>query len=227
MGAWAVHFKATYLQMRMYIWGVVGLILLGRLADFIVSLFSYNRDRSILSDGNVLILILLFIAVILPLRYYKRIVHLGASREHYYRGLHFVFAVWAAAIACFNTLWYELETGVIRNYMNTVDLIEAFHWVDFGLVGSFLYQTAFYMMVMALLCLLVSGYFHPAGWLLWVLVLVAVPVGTAIPSLREQISSFFITLLANESLPAGVGFNLLLYAVFAAGGWLFTKRRAH
>ncbi|WP_409346136.1 hypothetical protein [Paenibacillus sp. MBLB4367] len=227
MGAWAVHLKATYLQMRIYIWCVIILVLLGMLAEFIVSLFTDIGQITSLSYGNMLILILIPIAIVLPLSYYKRIVHLGASREQYFKALQFVFAVWAAAIALFNSLWFELEAGVLRNYTHTVDLIVAFHWVDFGLAGSFLYQTAFYLMVMALLSMLVSGYYHPAGWLLWVLLIAAIPIGTAIPSLRVHVGSFFKALLFNGSLPTGVGFTLMLYFVFVAGGWLFTRGRTH
>lgn len=163
MAALAVHLKATYLQMRIFIWGVIILILLGRLADFIVSINIDSGRGTRLSDGNMLILILLLIAIILPLSYYNRIVNLGASRGQYFKALQFVFAVWAAAIALVNSLWFVLEVKVIRNYTNTVDLIEAFHWNNFGFIGSFLYQTAFYLMVMALLSMLISGYSHPPG----------------------------------------------------------------
>jgi predicted outer membrane lipoprotein len=226
--ALAVHLKATYLQMRIYIWCVIVFILLGRLAEFIVSLFTDSSSPStILSDGNMLILVLPLIAIALPLTYFKRIVNLGASREQYFKGLLFVFAVYAAAIALINSLWFELEVNVIRNYTNTVNLIEAFHWNDFGLAGSFLYQTAFYLMAMALFGMLISGYYHPVGWLLGALLVAAIPVGTAIPSLRVHVVSFFKALLFNDSLAAGVGFNLLLYLVFVASGWLFTKRRTH
>ena len=213
--------------MRIYIWGIMIMILLGRLADFIVSLNIDSSQSTRLSDGNMLILVLPLIAIVLPIAYYKRIVHLGASREQYYKALQFVFAVWAAAIALFNSLWFVLEVKVLRNYMNTVDLIEAFHWDDFGLAGSFLYQTAFYLMAMGLLCMLTSGCYRPVGWLLWALLIAAIPIGTAIPSLRIHVVSFFKTLLFNTSLPAGVGFNLVLYFVFVVGGWLFTRRRTH
>lgn len=227
MGALAVHLKATYLQMRMYIWFVIMLIILGRLAEFIVSLFIDGGESTGLSTSNVLILILLLIAIVLPLSYYKRIVHLGASRKQYFVGLQLVFAVWAAVIALFNSLWPVLEANVFRSYKNTVDLIEAFHWNEFGLAGSFLYQTAFYLMAMALLSMLISGYYHFVGWLLWALLLAAIPIGTAIPSLRVHVVLFFKALLFNGSLLAGVGFNLMLFLVFIAGGWLFTRGRTH
>ncbi|GAA3411569.1 hypothetical protein ACFFNY_20395 [Paenibacillus hodogayensis] len=227
MGAAAVHVKATYLQMKIYIWCVIIALLLGRLAEFIVGFFTDNTRNTSLSSGNVLLLILLFLAIVLPLRYYKRIVHLGASREQYFMGLQFVFAFWAAAIALFISLWHVLEVNVIRNYTDTVDLVEAFHWYDFGVAGSFLYQIVFYLMVMALLSMLISGYYHPIGWLLGAVLIAAIPIGTAIPSLRVHVALFFKTLLFNGSLLAGVGLNLLLYFVFVAGGWLFTKGRTH
>ncbi len=227
MGALAVHLKATYLQMRIYIGFILILTLLGRLAQFIVSLFVDSSPGTILSAGNMLVLILLLIAVVLPLSYYKRIVHTGASREQYFRGLQFVFVVWAVVIALINSIWTEVEVNVLRDHEGTVGLIEAFHWADFGLAGSFLYQTVFYLMAMALLSMLISGYYRFAGWLLWALLLAAIPVGTAIPSLRVHVVSFFDALLFNGSLWAGVGFNLILFIVFAAGGWLFTKGRTH
>jgi hypothetical protein len=227
MGALAVHLKATYLQTRVYIWCVIILILLGNLAQFIVSLNIDNSQNTRLSDGNLLILILPLIAILLPLGYYKRIIDLGASREQYFRALQFVFAFWSAAIALFNSLWFVLEVHVIRKYTNTVTLIEAFHWDDFGVAGSFLYQTAFYMMAMALLSMLISGYYHPIGWLMWALLIAAIPVGTAIPSLRVHVVYFFEALLFNGSLAAGVGFNLILCLVFVAGGWLFTRGRTY
>ncbi|MBT2291715.1 hypothetical protein J7E73_21815 [Paenibacillus albidus] len=227
MGATAVHLKATYLQMRVYIGCVICLTLLGRLVELVLSLTIDNSGDSRLSESNLLILILPLLAIVLPLTYYKRIISLGASREQYFKGLHVVFAVWAAAIALCNSLWVVLQVNVFRNYYNAVDLIGAFHWDDFGFAGSFLYQTAFYLMAMALLSMLISGYHHPIGWLLTAMLLAAIPVGTAIPSLRVHVVSFFKVLLFNDSLLLGVGFNLILYAVFVVGGLLFTRGRAH
>ncbi|WP_048749404.1 hypothetical protein [Paenibacillus sp. P22] len=225
MGSLAVHLKATYLQARICIWMVVVFILLGRLAEYMVGLFTDSSQNSVLSDGNLLLLILLLFAIVLPLGYYSRIVHIGASRKQYFWGLQFVYAVWAAALALFNCLWPMLEANVFHK--NTVDLVEAFHWNEFGVAGSFFYQTVFYLMSMALLSMLVSGFRHFAGWLLWALFIVAIPTGTAIPELRAHVVSFFEALLFNRSLLEGVGFNLVLYFVFVAGGWLFTRRRTH
>lgn len=225
MGALTVHLKATYLQLRIYIWMVIIFIFLGRLVEFIVGLFTENSQNTGLSDGNLLLLILLIIAIVLPLSYYNRIVHLGASRKQYFFGLQFVYAVWAVAIALFNSLWPMLEVNVLHK--NTVNLIEAFHWNEFGVAGSFLYQTIFYLMTMALLSMLISGFHHFVGWVLWMLFIVAIPTGTAIPALRAHVISFFEALLFNDSLLEGVGFNLVLFCIFLAGGWFFTRGRTH
>lgn len=225
MNTLRVHLKATYLQLRLYIWMVMIVILLGRLAEFMVFQFAGSSQRTVLADGNLLLLILLLFAIILPHSYYKRILHIGASRKQYFWGLQFVYAVWALAIAVFNSFWPMLEVNMFHR--DTVNLIEAFRWDEFGVAGSFLYQTSFYLMAMALLSMLVSGYYHFAGWLLWALFMVAIPTGTAVPSLRTHVASFFKTLLFNDSLLAGVGLNLALFAVFLAGGWFFTRGRTH
>ncbi|WP_232231550.1 hypothetical protein [Paenibacillus sp. HW567] len=222
-----VHLQATYRQLKMYIWSVLMIIVLGRIAELIITSLTDSSGLSRLSETNMLILLLPLMAIVLPLSYFRRIVHLGASRKQYFIGLHAVFAVWAAAVALINSIWITLQIHAFHNYAGTVDLVDAFHWTNFGFAGSFLYQTAFYLMGMALLSMLVSGYSNAAGWLLSALLLTAIPVGTAIPSLRVHVASFFATLLINDSLLLGVGFNLLLYLLFAAGGWLFTRRRVH
>lgn len=227
MTALAVYLKSTYRQLKMYVWFVLMMILLGRTAELIVTSLTDSSGISRLSEANMLIILLPLIAIVLPLSYYRRIVHLGASRAQYFRGLHGVYAVWAATVALLNSLWILLQMHVFHNYSGTVDLVDAFHWNDFGFTGSFLYQTAFYLMAMALLSMLASGYSNPVGWLLSALILAAIPLGTAIPSLRVHVVSFFRTLLFNDSLLLGVGFNLLLYLLFAAGGWLFTRVRVH
>lgn len=204
---------------------VVVFIMLGRIAEFIVNYFTNSFQTARLADGNLLLLILLLISIVLPLSYYKRIVHLGASRKQYFMGLQLVYAVWAAVIALFNSLWPYVEVNVIHK--NTINLIHAFHWNEFGIIGSFIYQFFFYLMVMALFSMLVSGYYHYAGWLVWALFIVAIPTGTAIPSLRVHVVSFFDALLFNDSLLVGVGFNLVLFVVFVAGGWFFTRGRTH
>lgn len=225
MGALTVHLKATYLQLRIYIWMIIIIIILGRLAELIVGFFTDSSQKTGLADGNLLLLILLIIAIVLPLSYYSRIVHLGASRKQYFWGLQFVYIVWAVALALFNSLWPIFEVNVLHK--STHNLIEAFHWNEFGIMGSFLYQTIFYLMAMALLSMLISGSYHLFGWFLWALLIVAIPTGTAIPALRTHVVSFFEALLFNDSLLKGVGFNLVLFLVFVAVGWFFTKKRTH
>lgn len=227
MEAWIVHLRATYSQLKIHIWFVLTFVVIGRISEFFIILFSNVDGITRLSEANMLVVLLPMIAIILPLRYYKRIIHLGASRQQYFRGLHAVFAFWSAAIALVNSLWIALQVHVFHNYNNVVDLVDAFHWNDFGFAGSFLYQFVFYLMVMALLSMLVSGYASPVGWVLSALIIAAIPIGTASPSLRVHVVAFFKNLLFNEVLLQGVWFNLLLYLVFVAGGWLFTRVRVH
>ncbi|GEM_PF-1695093 len=223
----AFHLKTTYMQLKMYIWFILSIIVLGTITELLIIWFSDIPDITNLSKANMLIILLPLIAIVLPLSYYKRISHLGVNRAQYFLGLHAVYATWAFAIALINSVWNFLQMNVFQNDDRTVELVKAFHWNDFGFAGSFLYQFVFYLMAMALLSMLVSGYANPVGWLLSALLIAAIPVGTAIPSFRVHVVSFFQHLLFNDLLLLGVWFNILLYFAFVAGGWLFTRVRTY
>lgn len=86
MSALTVHLKATYRQLKLYIWLVPMIIVLGRTTELMITFLTNTMSASRLSESNMLILLLPLFAVTLPLSYYQRIVHLGASRIQYYRG---------------------------------------------------------------------------------------------------------------------------------------------
>ncbi|MBB6673690.1 hypothetical protein [Cohnella nanjingensis] len=105
--------------------------------------------------------------------------------------------------------------------------MEIFHWDRFGFAGMFLYQFGVYMLLFSLLTLLFSGLRHAVGWLLWVVLIAAIPLGTALPVFRPHVAEGFGKLLFNDSLLQGFGITLILSLVFLAGGWLFTRRRPY
>ncbi|CAM3305168.1 MULTISPECIES: hypothetical protein [Saccharibacillus] len=177
------------------------------------------------SAGNLLLILLPMLAIILPLRTFRTMMNFGDSRKRYFAGLLLVYAVSALGLALCNSLWWPLEQNVIRDYSQTYNLIEVFGWDGFGAVGIFLYQAAFYFFVLTLFNLLFSGVKSPVSWVLWAVLIAAIPIGTSIASLRVHVADFFLALLFNDHLAAGVGLNLLLSVVFIAGAWLFTRHR--
>lgn len=177
------------------------------------------------SSANMLLVLLPLLAIILPLKTFRPMMNFGDSRRRYFVGLLGVYAVSAIILALVNSLWWPFEQNVIRTYSQTYNLIEVFDWEQFGFIGAFLYQTVFYFFVLTLFNLLFSGLKSPISWILWTVLIAAIPIGTSIASLRVHVADFFLALLFNDSLVSAIGLNLGLSLVWIAGAWLFTRRR--
>jgi hypothetical protein len=214
--------KASFLLLRLYILCVFGLAAINVIITTIVSLATGISDP-LVSVANMLTASLIPIAIVLPIGYFKRIMNLGATRKEYYNGILMIYTIWAALFAVFNILWLKLENSFTRE---TYNILEVFHWDQFGLAGMFLYQFGTYMLIISLLNLLFSGLRHIIGWIIWIVLIVAIPIGIALPSLRPKVGDGFMTLLSNDSLWQGFGISFLLSCLFLAGGWWFTSRRA-
>jgi len=177
------------------------------------------------SSANMLLLLLPVLAIVLPLQTFRTMMNFGDSRRRYFVGLLLIYAGAALVLALCNSLWWPFEQNIIREHSQTFNLIEIFGWDRLGTVGIFLYQAAFYFFVLTLFNLLFSRMKSPITWILWAVLIAAIPIGTSIASLRVHVADFFLALLFNDSLIAGMGLNLILSAVFIAGAWLFTRHR--
>jgi hypothetical protein len=220
-----VILKASWLQLRIYVTVMLGVVAAGTLSQIIVNLSIQDNESTQLSIGNILTVLLIFVGAVLPATLFKRIAHLGASRKEYYTGLVVAYGLWSAAFSVFNILWLALENGVLRKYQDNFNILEVFHWDQFSLIGTFLYQFGAYMVLVSLLSLLFSGLKSIAGWIIWIALIAAIPIGTSVPSFRPKVADGFVALLFNDSLLQGTALTLGLSAVFLYAGWLFTSRR--
>ncbi|AWP30158.1 hypothetical protein PVOR_03075 [Paenibacillus vortex V453] len=221
-----VLMRASFLQLRPYLWSILGTIAISILANVIVSLsLGDNGENTQVSAANLLTVFLLFIGSVLPAGLFRRVMNLGATRKEYYAGMLLVYALWSAIFAMLNIIWLQIEIGFIRNYENTFNILEIFGWSQFGIVGMFVYQFGAYLLLISLLNLLFSGLRHVLGWVVWVVFIAAIPIFTSIPSLRHTLADGLQALLFNDSLLQGFGLTLLISLVLLAGGWWFTARR--
>lgn len=133
--------RASFLQLRPYLWSILGTIAISILANVIVSLsLGDNGENTQVSAANLLTVFLLFIGSVLPAGLFRRVMNLGATRKEYYAGMLLVYALWSAIFAMLNIIWLQIEIGFIRNYENTFNILEIFGWSQFGIVGMFVYQ---------------------------------------------------------------------------------------
>jgi hypothetical protein len=221
-----VLIKAAFLQLRVYFWSLLGFMAIAIIIDLILNRSLGNGGNSHVSFGSIFIIFIIITAITLPISYFKKITQLGATRKQYYSGLLIVYVLCSITFAVFNIVWMKLEISFNRIYENhTIYILEVFHWDQFGLAGMFLYQFGAYLLLMSILNLLFSGLRHAAGWVIWGILITAIPIGTSLPSLRPKVAEAFLALLFNDSLLKGFGLTLLLSCLFLAGGWWFTSRR--
>ncbi|MBD3917383.1 hypothetical protein H8B09_01345 [Paenibacillus sp. PR3] len=226
MNKTTVLLKASFLQLRLYLWIILGILAVSVTTDLIISLGMGPGENASVSAANLLNVFLIFVGSVLPLSFFKRVIHLGATRKEYYVGVLLVYAVSAAFFAVLNIAWLQLETDVIRKYEQTFNILEIFHWDQFGIVGMFGYQFGAYLLLLALLNLLFTGLRHAAGWAMWATLIAMIPIFTSIASLRSKLVDGLHTLLFNHSLLQGFGLTFGVACLLLAGGWWFTTRRS-
>lgn len=225
MNKTAVLMRASFLQLKMYLLIVFGMVAVSVITNTIVSLSLGESDNTQVSTCNMLTIFLIFAGSVLPASLFRRAINLGATRKEYYRGILLVYGLLAALFALINILWYQLEVGLIRNYVDTFNILEIFHWNQFGVIGMFVYQFGAYLLLLSLLNLLFSGLRQVAGWIIWVILIAAIPIFTSIATLRHHLADGLLALLFNDSLVQGFGLTVLLSCLFLAGGWWLTRRR--
>ncbi|GMK38494.1 hypothetical protein PCCS19_15480 [Paenibacillus sp. CCS19] len=227
MNKTTVLLRASLLQLRLYLWIILGVIAVSVITDLIISLAMGPGNNSSVSASNLFNVLLIFVGSVLPASFFKRVINIGATRKEYYVGVLLVYAISAAFLALLNIAWLQLEMNVIRNYEHTFNILVIFHWDQFGIVGMFGYQFGAYLLLLALLNLLFSGLRHAAGWAIWAVFVATIPLFTAIASLRSKLADGLQALLFNPSLLQGFGLTFGVACLLFAGGWWFTARRSY
>lgn len=225
MGKSFVLLMASIRHMRIDILAVLAMVVINFAVSIIINVSVPDNNNTQVSVGNLLSILLIVMAISLPLTFFRRIMNLGATRKQYYTGLIVTYSFWAALFSLLNIVWLKLEVGFLRQYIETFNIIEIFHWDQFNVVGMFLYQFGTYMLLISILNLLFSCWQHVLGWIFWVLLIAAIPIGTSIASFRTKLADGFLTLLFNDSLLQGFGLTFSISLLLLAAGWWFTSRR--
>lgn len=217
--------KASFIQLRIYLLCIIGMVVVSFIVNIITSLAVDTSSNTQVSAGNTVTVFLIFLPIVVSMSFFKRSTHMGATRKEYYISALANYAGWAAIFSLLNVLWFKFESNVVTQYMNTFNILTIFHWDELGFAGMLFYQFGTYLLLISLLNLLFSGVKHYASWVLWFVLIAAISVGTSVPVLRGHVADAFLTLLFNDSLLQGVGLTLLLSCLFFLGGWWFIKRR--
>src|SRR5690625_4468740 len=220
-----VIIRASWLQLKTPFIFLLVAVGISVMASTIVALSLGSDNHIYVSIANLLTVSLVIVGSVLPVFLFSRMINLGSNRKEYYLGLIITYLLFALGFAIFNTIWLQMEINWFRNIAYNFKIVEIFQWDQFGITGMVLYQFSVYFLVLSLLNLLFSGLQQVGGWMVWIILIAAIPIGTSIPSLRPKVAEGFTALLFNDSSWQGSGIDIICSIMFLVGGWLLTWKR--
>ncbi|WP_025027577.1 hypothetical protein [Caldalkalibacillus mannanilyticus] len=216
-------FIGSYAALKMYLFIITGLVGVVFLTNFILGITGISAHPEI-SSSNIATIFLLFMAGVLPLYFFKRIMNLGASRKDYYYGTMIAYVFWVAIFSVFNIIWFLLEKHIFE-FKRYINIIEAFGWDRYGILEMFFYQFFAYLFVVALFNLLFSGVRDKLAIPLYIILVAFVSMSMSISTLRDSVFQVLGFLFFNPSLIFSTLLTCIVIGFLFLFGWFFTARR--
>lgn len=197
-----------------------GAVVSANLAQSIVFLFlPASMDNSNLTTGNLVFLLPLLAAILIPTRNLRKSMNLGAHRVDFFWGCIPVYAILAAGSALFSVLWHVIIDSLLLSsgkFDSLIDMADVFGFYKYGPVVAFLQLFAFLLLVEAFVHTLTMAQTAWYGWVADVVIISIISVFTPIAPLRAAETWFFhLVIFSNVFVQIGVSLGLaaVLYAI--------------
>lgn len=177
-----------------------------------------------LSNGNytwLLAIIAPFFAVFYD---FGKLIHLGTSKKDYLIGSFTSYGLLALGISLANTGIHSLLDPLNRT-QRVINMMDLCGWTDNGLLIAFFQQTAFLLLAMVFLHVLLSVQPHWYGWLTDGALAAILCIFTPIAPLRHLLAGFFNAILLNRNPLLHIGFCLFLCTLLSLIGVAVLKRK--
>ena len=177
-----------------------------------------------LSNGNYTWLLALMAPFFIVFYDYAKLIHLGTSKKGYIIGCLVSYGLLAALISLVNT-GIHLLLDPLNKTQTVINLMELCGWTENGIVGAFLQQTLFLMLIMVFLHVLLSMQPYWYGWLTDVLLIAVICIFTPVAPLRQLLAGFFKIIMFNSNALVHGAVCISLSAVLSIGGLIVLKRK--
>ena len=209
-----INWRFSYVA---YVVATIGL--LGGLVNYVMSFFTDTSDNESLALGNYLLLLPVGIALFVCARNFRKLMHLGGRRMDFFRSGWITFTVPAVMVsAVMVVLHWTLDRYMVTagRMSLALDLLTVFGFADRGIVIAFLQMLAWTLAVCSLVwtLALIQGRWY--GWLVDVLLIVIISVGTPVASLRVALVWFFDVTIFGPWAIQVLACLVLAAAVYAA-----------
>ena len=167
------------------------IIVLESAINFLIQMLIPSSNTESLSIGNVFLLINILAPIFIILKYYRKLINIGAKKLDFFKGCIINYVVFAIIVAIINILFYYIIEPSLLGRTSSISYLPAFGWTSSGIFACFIYQLGFYILLSVFIHTLVLYQNMWIGWVADILIIVIISVFTPISSLRQVLIMFF------------------------------------
>lgn len=183
-----------------------------------------SDSKIALSNGNYTWLLAVMTPFLFVFYDYTKLIHLGTSKKDYFLGSLVSYGLMALVVSLANTAIRVLIDPLNHTQM-VINMMDLCGWTASGVFVAFLQQTAFLLLTMISLHVLLSLQPYWYGWLTDGVLVAIICIFTPIAPLRDILARFFKVIMFNNNALLHIGICLLLSAVLSLIGLTVLKRK--
>ena len=190
----------------------------------LVTLCATSSGDVVLSNGNYTWLLAVLTPFFFVFYDFTKLMHLGASKKHYYFGCLISYGFLAFCISFVNTV-IHLLIDPVYSAQTVINMMDVCKWTENGIIVAGLQQMFFLLLVMVFLHVLLSMQAHWYGWLTDAVFVAIICIFTPIAPLRAILAGFFQMIMFNSNAVLHICICLLLSVALSLGGLVALKRK--
>lgn len=165
---------------------------------FIYNLLGYSENSQV-SEGNMLLLVLILSAVLIPSVNFSKIMHLNGKKQDFFWACLFNYIFFAAVLSAINLLLMYTYDRAMGSTITLWNIAEIFGWTKDGIILAFLRQFAFYLLLGIAIHTLTALQTFWYGWVTDLIIIAVISVFTPIAPLRKLMLDFFNMIIFNPN----------------------------
>lgn len=156
-------------------------------------------DEGQVSEGNMLILVIILAAVLIPSVNFGKLMHLNGKKTDFFLASLINYIIFAAVIALINIILYATIDKVLNSVVPLWDITDIFGWQNNGLLAAFFQQFAFYLLLGVVLHTLTAIQTFWWGWVIDLIIAAIISVFIPVPMLRKLLLDFLYIIVFNPN----------------------------
>lgn len=184
---------------------------------FIYNLLGYSENSQV-SEGNMLLLVLILSAILIPAVNFSKIMHLNGKKIDFFWACLVNYIVFSAVISAVNLLLMYTYDKAMGSTMILWNIAESFGWTKDGIIIAFLRQFAFYLLLAVAIHTLTSIQTFWYGWVVDLIITAIISVFIPIEPLRKLLLGFFYMVIFNPDalahIAACLALSALIYSIY-------------